>query len=71
MTKLVHVIGGLKQTPSWLLLTDGFHLVRLAVTVEQKKKHSHAYERVFECGHCGLMIDRDLNAAINLSKAVN
>ncbi|WYL95390.1 MAG: RNA-guided endonuclease TnpB family protein [Gloeotrichia echinulata IR180] len=28
-------------------------------------------ERVFECGNCGLMIDRDLNAAINLSQAVS
>jgi putative transposase len=28
-------------------------------------------ERVFECGHCSFTIDRDLNAAINLSKAVS
>lgn len=56
---------------SWLLLTDGFHLVRLALTVEQKKKHSDVYERVFECSHCGFMIDRNLNAAINLSKGVS
>ncbi|WZI66574.1 MAG: zinc ribbon domain-containing protein [Gloeotrichia echinulata IR180] len=26
---------------------------------------------MFECGNCGLMIDRDLNAAINLSQAVS
>jgi putative transposase len=28
-------------------------------------------QRVFECGHCGFVIDRDLNAAINLSKIVS
>jgi putative transposase len=28
-------------------------------------------ERVFECGHCGFLIDRDLNAAINLKNAVS
>ncbi|MDF5721461.1 MAG: RNA-guided endonuclease TnpB family protein [Rhizonema sp. PD37] len=27
-------------------------------------------ERVFECSHCGFVIDRDLNAAINLSHCV-
>ncbi|MEG4446106.1 zinc ribbon domain-containing protein [Microcoleus sp. AT9_B5] len=26
---------------------------------------------MFECGHCGFKIDRDLNAAINLSKTVS
>ncbi|WP_322745486.1 zinc ribbon domain-containing protein [Plectonema radiosum] len=28
-------------------------------------------ERVFECDHCGFTLDGDLNAAINLSKAVS
>lgn len=28
-------------------------------------------ERVFKCEHCGLEIDRDLNASINLEKAVS
>lgn len=36
-----------------------------------KKETLGLDERVFECGHCGLVIDRDLNAAINLSKAVS
>lgn len=27
-------------------------------------------ERVFECSDCGFMVDRDLNAAINLSRYV-
>ncbi|MEG4575910.1 RNA-guided endonuclease TnpB family protein [Microcoleus sp. N3A4] len=36
------------------------------------KKETLSYgERVFECSHCGLVIDRDLNAAINLSKTVS
>ncbi|MGJ5672683.1 MAG: RNA-guided endonuclease InsQ/TnpB family protein [Nostochopsis sp.] len=36
-----------------------------------KKETLGLNERVFECGHCGFIIDRDLNAAINLSKAVS
>ncbi|MGH7999379.1 MAG: RNA-guided endonuclease InsQ/TnpB family protein [Brasilonema sp.] len=32
-----------------------------------KKETLGLDERVFECGHCGFKIDRDLNAAINLS----
>jgi putative transposase len=36
-----------------------------------KKETLTLNERVFECGHCGFVIDRDLNAAINLSKAVS
>ena len=36
-----------------------------------KKQTLTLNERVFECGHCGFTIDRDLNAAINLSKAVS
>ncbi|MEB3181112.1 MAG: transposase, partial [Nostocaceae cyanobacterium] len=36
------------------------------------KKYSLTFnERVFKCGHCGFTIDRDLNAAINLTKAVS
>ena len=26
------------------------------------------YDRIYECVHCGLVIDRDLNAAINIEK---
>jgi len=26
-------------------------------------------ERTYECGHCGIVIDRDLNAAINIARA--
>jgi putative transposase len=33
-----------------------------------KKETLTLNERVFECGHCNFVIDRDLNAAINLSK---
>ncbi|MCU0545346.1 MAG: transposase [Oscillatoriaceae cyanobacterium Prado104] len=36
-----------------------------------KKETLSLSERVFECSHCGLIIDRDLNAAINLSKTVS
>lgn len=36
-----------------------------------KKETLTLNERVFECSHCGFVIDRDLNAAINLSKAVS
>ncbi|WP_293338406.1 RNA-guided endonuclease TnpB family protein [Microcoleus sp. CAWBG58] len=36
-----------------------------------KKETLSLSERVFECGHCGFVIDRDLNAAINLSKTVS
>ncbi|OKH61096.1 RNA-guided endonuclease InsQ/TnpB family protein [Scytonema sp. HK-05] len=36
-----------------------------------KKETLTLNERVFECGDCGFVIDRDLNAAINLSKAVS
>ncbi|NMG08411.1 RNA-guided endonuclease TnpB family protein [Brasilonema sp. UFV-L1] len=36
-----------------------------------KKEILALSERVFECGHCGFVIDRDLNAAVNLSKAVS
>lgn len=36
-----------------------------------KKETLTLNERVFECGHCGFVLDRDLNAAINLSKVVS
>lgn len=36
-----------------------------------KKETLSLGERMFECGHCGFKIDRDLNAAINLSKTVS
>jgi putative transposase len=36
-----------------------------------KKEILFLSERVFECSHCGFKIDRDLNAAINLSKTVS
>jgi putative transposase len=35
-----------------------------------KKETLTLNERVFECGHCGFVIDRDLNAAINLSASL-
>ena len=25
-------------------------------------------DRVYDCGHCGLVIDRDVNAAVNLAR---
>jgi putative transposase len=36
-----------------------------------KKETLSLSERVFHCDHCGLEIDRDLNASINLEKAVS
>jgi putative transposase len=36
-----------------------------------KKETLTLNERVFECGNCNFVLDRDLNAAINLSKAVS
>ncbi|HAX86868.1 MAG TPA: transposase [Cyanobacteria bacterium UBA11370] len=36
-----------------------------------KKETLSLSERVFYCDHCGLEIDRDLNASINLEKAVS
>ncbi len=36
-----------------------------------KKETLSLSERVFECQRCGIVIDRDLNAAINLSKTVS
>jgi len=36
-----------------------------------KKETLSLSERVFDCDHCGLQIDRDLNAAINLQKAAS
>jgi len=37
----------------------------------KKKETLSLSERVFNCDHCGLQIDRDLNAAINLKKAAS
>ncbi|NMG21220.1 RNA-guided endonuclease InsQ/TnpB family protein, partial [Brasilonema bromeliae] len=36
-----------------------------------KKETLSLSQRVFECGHCAFVIDRDLNAAINLKNAVS
>ncbi len=36
-----------------------------------KKETLTLNERVFECDHCGFVLDRDLNAAINLKNAVS
>ncbi|MBE9130226.1 transposase [Coleofasciculus sp. LEGE 07081] len=38
---------------------------------DTKKETLSLSERVFKCDHCGLEIDRDLNASINLEKAVS
>ena len=35
-----------------------------------KKESLSLSERTFKCDHCGVEIDRDLNAAINLAKVV-
>ena len=32
----------------------------------KKKKHLRLSQRVYRCAFCGNMIDRDLNAAINI-----
>jgi len=32
------------------------------------RNETNLYDRVYECVHCGLVIDRDLNAAINIEK---
>ena len=37
----------------------------------KKKETLSLSERVFDCDHCGLQIDRDLNAAMNLQKAAS
>jgi len=37
----------------------------------KRKETLSLSERVFNCDHCGLQIDRDLNAAINLKKAAS
>ena len=36
-----------------------------------KKETLSLAERVFHCDHCGFEVDRDLNASINLEKAVS
>jgi len=36
-----------------------------------KKETLSLAERVFQCDHCGFEIDRDLNASINLEKAIS
>ncbi len=36
-----------------------------------KKETLSLSERMFECSHCGFILDRDLNAAINLSQYVS
>ncbi|MEI2581584.1 zinc ribbon domain-containing protein [Scytonema sp. PRP1] len=42
-------------------------LVKTCSSCGTKKETLTQSERVFECSHCGFVIDRDLNAAINLS----
>jgi putative transposase len=37
----------------------------------KKKETLSLSERVFACDHCGLQVDRDLNAALNLQKAAS
>ena len=32
------------------------------------KAKLHLAERIYECDHCSLVIDRDLNAAVNLAR---
>jgi putative transposase len=44
---------------------------RTCSNCSSKKETLSLGERVFECGNCGFVIDRDLNAAINLSKTVS
>jgi putative transposase len=53
------------------LLTVGFHPAQLARFCGTKKETLSLSERVLECGHCGFVIDSDLNVAINLSKTIS
>ena len=44
---------------------------KICSNCEVKKETLSLSERVLQCHECGFQIDRDLNAAINLSKVVS
>ena len=57
---------------SKLLVVDRwFPSSRTCSNCSTKKETLSLSDRVFECSHCGFKIDRDLNAAINLSKTAS
>ena len=57
---------------SSLLIADRwFPSSKLCSNCGVKKETLSLSERVFQCEHCGFQQDRDLNAAINLSKVVS
>ncbi|WP_420892081.1 zinc ribbon domain-containing protein [Nodularia spumigena] len=49
-------------------MIDGIPVLKLVLIAELKKENLTLNERVFQCENCGFECDRDLNAAINLSK---
>lgn len=60
-----------KKFGSKLVVADRwFPSSKICSSCGTKKETLLLSERVYSCGHCGHVIDRDLNAAINLSQCV-
>lgn len=60
-----------KKYVSLLVVADRwFPSSKICSSCGTKKETLLLSERVYSCGHCGHVIDRDLNAAINLSQCV-
>ena len=46
-------------------------LRKIIMAFQIKKKDLKLKDRIYKCSSCGLEIDRDYNASINLEKAQN
>ena len=54
--------------PNWLLADRWYASSKTCSGCGHKKDRLDLSERTYHCEHCGLTIDRDLNAAINLAR---
>ncbi|MDF5729416.1 MAG: helix-turn-helix domain-containing protein [Rhizonema sp. PD38] len=65
-TELIKHCGVARHAWNW-----GLALTKQILDHRTKKEHLSLDQRVFQCEHCHFQIDRDLNAAINLSSYVS
>ena len=54
---------------NYVLLIDGILLLKLVVSVVLYKSDLKLSDRTYKCNDCGIEIDRDFNASLNLKYA--
>src|SRR6266851_328235 len=54
-----------------VILVDPFKTSQICSQCHREGPHKDLAERVHRCGHCGVVLDRDTNAALNILRAAH